>query len=129
MGNNIYTKKSSPKNIYLFKVNKRNTKIVGNMFKVNNTDTRTTFYYLWTYFTPFCSVSAVDLEQVNVCWIRRYQFMNAVYECIFSEITAHKKRLLSKVVVPKKIFFPWRLLCLIAGNSLFRVQCFFISRK
>ena len=51
------------------------------MFKVNNTDTRTNshclYYYLWTYFTPFSSVSAVAFEQVNVWLVRPYQFMNA----------------------------------------------------
>ena len=47
-------------------------KKVWNMFKVNNKNTRTTsltsfwrFYYLlWTYFTPFTSVSINDFEQV-----------------------------------------------------------------
>ena len=54
-----------------------------------------------------------------------YEFWNNM----LSEKTAHKKRLRSKVVAPKRIFFPRRFLCLIAGNSFFRVQCFFISRK
>ena len=59
---------------------------------------------------PFSSVSAVEFEHVNVCWVPSYQFMNA--EIIYcykywqmyknpSEIAAHKKRLRSKVVVPK----------------------------
>ena len=47
-------------------------KKVWNMFKVNNKNTRTTslasfwrFYcLLWTYFTPFTSVSINDFEQV-----------------------------------------------------------------
>ena len=34
--------------------------------------------------------------------------------------TAHQERLWSKVVVPSKIFFPCRLLFLMAGNSFFR---------
>ena len=46
------------------------------MFKVNNRKTRTTlmtffwcFYFqLWTYFTPFSSVSIVDFEQESVSW-------------------------------------------------------------
>ena len=49
-----------PNNIYFLKVNDRNTR---SMFKVNNKNTRTT---LVIYFTPFSSVSIVDLEQVNV---------------------------------------------------------------
>ena len=46
------------------------------MFKVNNKNNRTTsltllwcFYcQLWSYFTPFSSVSIADFEQVNVSW-------------------------------------------------------------
>ena len=44
----------------------------------------------------------------------------------FSEIATHEKRLCSKAVVLKNTFFPWALLCLVAGNSFFRVQCFFM---
>ena len=40
----------------------------------NNKDTRPSFwclyYQLWTYFTPFSSVSNADFEQVNPCWRR-----------------------------------------------------------
>ena len=59
---------------------------------------------------PFSSVSAVEFEQVNVCWVSLYQFMNAettycynywqMYKNL-SEMAACKKRLRSKVVVPK----------------------------
>ena len=62
---------------------------------------------------PFSSVSAVDCEQVNVCWIQSYQFINIeitycrnywqTYKNL-SEIEAHKKRVWSKVVLPKKCF-------------------------
>ena len=49
------------------------------MFKVNHKDTRTTFYciYKLAYFTPFYSVSAVDFEQVKVCWVPPYEFISA----------------------------------------------------
>ena len=36
------------------------------MFKLTNKDTRTTSM---TCFTPFSSVSVIDLEQINVCWL------------------------------------------------------------
>ena len=62
----------------------------------------------------FSSVSAVDFEQVNVCWVQTYQFMNAditycrnywqMYKNL-SEIEVHKKRVWSKVVVPETMFF------------------------
>ena len=46
------------------------------MFRVNNKDTRTTllasFWYryclIWTYFTPYSSVSIVNFEQLNAGW-------------------------------------------------------------
>ena len=51
------------------------------MLKVNNKDTRTTFYctyfQLRTYFTPFSSASAANFEQLNVCCVLPYQFINA----------------------------------------------------
>ena len=63
---------------------------------------------------PFLSVSAVDFEQENVCWVPPYQFINAeitycrnywqMYENL-TEIEVHKNRVWSKVVVPNKMFF------------------------
>ena len=63
---------------------------------------------------PFSSVVAVKFEQVNVCWVSPYQFINAeitycrnswqMYKNL-SEIEVHKKRVWSKVVAPKKMFF------------------------
>ena len=43
-------------------------------YKVNNRHTRkrceiySESFYLWTYSTPFSSVSIADMEKVNVCW-------------------------------------------------------------
>ena len=67
---------SNPANIYLFKVNNKNTsKEVWNMFKVynkNRTTSSTSFWWfyckLWTYFTPFSSVFIVEFDQVHVTW-------------------------------------------------------------
>ena len=50
-----YSDNKIPANIYLFKVNNRNS-----LFKV--------FGQLWTYFTPFSDISIVDFEQINVSW-------------------------------------------------------------
>ena len=48
---------------------------------LNSKDNGTTFYCiyykLWACFKPFSSVSAVDFEQVNICWVPPYQFINA----------------------------------------------------
>ena len=55
---------------------------------------------------PFFSVSDVEFEQVNICWVPPYQFINAgityywnywqMYKNL-SEIAAHKKRLLTNI--------------------------------
>ena len=45
-----------------------------------------------------------------------------------SQIAAHKKRLWSKVVVPN-FFFPFKLLCLVVGNSFFQSAMFFYFTK
>ena len=55
-----------------------------NLFKVNYRDTRTAsltsfwclYCKLWTYFTPFSSVSNVDFEQANVCWDTFHQSLS-----------------------------------------------------
>ena len=85
---------------------------------LNSKDTRTIFYCicfkLWPYFIPFSSVLAVDVEQVNVWWVPPYQFINTeITHCSnywqmyknLSEIEVHKKRVWSKVVALKKMFF------------------------
>ena len=59
--------------------------MVWNMFKVNNKDTRTA--PLWTYFTPFSSVSIVNFELVNAGW----------------EVSIRKKKLGTDTRCP----FPW----------------------
>ena len=58
--------------------------VIGNMFKVNNNDTRMTSLTSsdvsidnFTYFTRYSSVSFIDFEQINVCqetvlWISIY---------------------------------------------------------
>ena len=59
-----------PANVYLFKVNNRNTRKIWNMFKVNNKKTRTMsmasfwyFYcYFWTFFLLF--LLCFDFEQM-----------------------------------------------------------------
>ena len=76
-----------PANIWLFKVNNRNTIERCDMLKGNTKDTRMSYsrisgvfivktlnmfsvvslLFIWTYFTPFSSISIVDSEQVNIC--------------------------------------------------------------
>ena len=68
----------------------------------------------WACFIPFSRDSAVEFEQVNVLWVPSYQFMNAEIAYCYNywrmyknpnEIAAYKKRLRSKEVAHKKIFF------------------------
>ena len=58
LGNNIYTKKKFLTNIYLFRVNNRNTrkrsKICLNLIMKTPE--------LWSYFTPFFGVSTADFD-------------------------------------------------------------------
>ena len=53
-------------NMYLFKVNSENTR---KMCEICTSLITLFTCLLWTYFTLFCSVSIVDFEQVNVCWV------------------------------------------------------------
>ena len=114
-----------------------------NRFKVNNKDSRTTFYciycWLWVYFTPFSSVSVIVFEEVKVCCVPPYQFINTeityfwnywqMYKNL-SEVEAHKKRLWSKVewLLLRK-HFPCRLLYLISRNSFFQSTEFLYFTK
>ena len=56
--------RSYPANIYLFKVNNKNTR------KTPVTSFWCFYCQLWTYFTPFSGVSLADFEQVHVSWVR-----------------------------------------------------------
>ena len=59
-----------PANIYLFKIDKRNTKKLRNIFKVNNKNVVLVFLLLTlNIFHTFFRVSIVDFEQVNVNFV------------------------------------------------------------
>ena len=71
------------------------------------------FEYISYLFTRFSSVSTVTFEQLNVCWVPLYQFINVeiTYCCKYqkmykniSEMAADEKGLWSEIVVPKNIF-------------------------
>ena len=106
----IFTKERSPRQKFTYSKSTRET--------LNSKDTRTIFCCIyckvWVHFMPFFIVSAVDFEQVNVCWIPPYQFINAeITYCLnywqmyknLGEIDVHKKSMKSKLVVPNKMFF------------------------
>ena len=40
------------------------------LFLVNNRNARKRRKYVPTYVMPFSNVSTVDVEQVNVCWVK-----------------------------------------------------------
>ena len=73
LGNNIYTRKNSPTNIYLFIVNNSNirerwelcSKLTINTPVLRSTVFIVNFEHL-NNFTPFSSVSIVDFKQVSV---------------------------------------------------------------
>ena len=83
-----------PANIYLFKVNNRNTRKRWNMLKVSK---KTSERCHWrcsgvfiVNFEPFSSVSLVDFEQVNVGWIIilwTFNSFNSSTQCPADQIT------------------------------------------
>ena len=83
LGKNIYTRKNSPTNIYLFIVDNSSTRKrcgICSKITIKSPIRRSTvfivnFEHISYLFTPFSSVSTVDFEQVNVCWVRLYQFI------------------------------------------------------
>ena len=64
----LVSTKTYSKNIYLFKVNNRNTRKSYEICSKLTIKTPERHQWLWTYFTAFSSVSIVDFEQVNVSW-------------------------------------------------------------
>ena len=85
----------------------------------------------------FSSVLAVDFEQVNVCWVSPYQFISAeitycrnyrqMYKNL-SEIEVHKKRVWSKVVLPKK-YFSLQVTAFSRREQFFSGYCASLSHK
>ena len=84
LGNDIYTGKNFSTNIYLFRVNNSNTRKrreICSKLAIMSLQRRFTvftvnFEYSSCLFTPFSSVSTVGFEQLHVCWVPRYQFIN-----------------------------------------------------
>ena len=64
----MFEKTRFPANIYLFKVNNRNTR-KGYEICTSFSSSWCFYSLLWIYFTPFSGVSIVDFEQVNVNWV------------------------------------------------------------
>ena len=85
LGNYIYTGKNSSTNIYLFIVNNSNTRKrceICLKLTIKSVQRRSTvfivnFEQISYLFTPFFSVSSVNFEEVNVCWVPPDQFINA----------------------------------------------------
>ena len=83
LGNDIYTGKNSSTNICLFIMNNSNTRKrfeICSKLTIKSPQRRSTvnivnFDHISYLFTSFCSVSTVDFEQVNVCWVPPYQFI------------------------------------------------------
>ena len=74
-----------PPNIYLFKVSNRNTsekckicsKLTIKTPKWHHWGSSGVFFcLLWTYFTPFPSISIVGFEQVNISWVILFSLVN-----------------------------------------------------
>ena len=62
------------------------------MFQVNNKDSRATslmllwcpYCWLWMYFATFSSLSIINIERVNVCWVSGVKHQKAsIYQITF----------------------------------------------
>ena len=99
LGNDIYTGKNSSTNIYLFRVNNSNTRKrreICSKLAIMSLQRRSTvfivnFEYISYLFTPFSSVSTVDFEQLNVCWVPLYQFINVGITLLLQVLTDVQK--------------------------------------
>ena len=84
LSNDIYTGKDSSKNIYLFRVSNSNTRLrreICSKLAIMSLQRRSTvfivnFEYISYLLAPFSSDSTVGFEQLNVCWVPLYQFLN-----------------------------------------------------
>ena len=80
----IFTQeKNSSTNIFLFIVNNRNTRKrceICSKLTIKTPQRRSTVFIVnfehISYLHLFSSVSTVGFEQVNVCWVPPYQFIN-----------------------------------------------------
>ena len=86
------------------------------MLKVNNKNTRT--HKLWNYFTPFSSVSIVDVEQINISWdfsCLSYTISNQEY--LFKRtIILSVCKLYSKLTT-QKMYFNFQVVNMHCGNT------------
>ena len=94
-----------PANIYLFKVNNRNTR------KRSEINSKLT---IKTYSTPFSSVSIVEFEQVNVSWVGPWQTSMMKVLCEngswlfpinYSHAKFHRRWLTGDVNTPPRFYF------------------------
>ena len=80
----IFTHEKTPQKTFLFRVSKINTrkrrkicsKLAIMSLQWQSTVFIAYFEYISYLFTPFSSVCAVDFEQLNVCCVPLYQFIN-----------------------------------------------------
>ena len=82
LGNNIYTRKNSPTNIYLLKlnnINTRNTCEICSKLTIKTSQRRSNNVFIVNYehiSNLFLVFPTVDFKQVNVCWVSLYQLKN-----------------------------------------------------
>ena len=82
LGNNIYTRKNSPTNIYLLKlnnINTRNTCEICSKLTIKTSQRRSNNVFIVNYehiSNLFLVFPTVDFKQVNVCRVSLYQLKN-----------------------------------------------------
>ena len=84
LGNDIYIGKNCSANIHLFRINNINSRKrleICSKLAIMSLQRRSTvfivnFEYISYLLAPFSSDSTVGFEQLNVCWVPLYQFLN-----------------------------------------------------
>ena len=89
LGNDIYIGKNCSANIHQFRINNINSRKrleICSKLAIMSLQRRSTvfivgFDYISYLFTTFSSVFTVGFEQLNVCWVPLYQFINIGMIC------------------------------------------------
>ena len=94
----LYVIINNPVNIYLFKVDNKSTIKRCEICSALTIKAPELRHWLWTYFTPFSSVSVVNFKQVNVSWemynnLNYWQKIHAKV-CSYSNHKSAKKALI-----------------------------------
>ena len=140
LGYNIYKRKRSLTNKFLFKVVYRNTKKKSEIFlklTIKTPELLSTIFCYFGHISHFFQCLCFYFEQVNVCWAHpidiqtlRQHTVEIIDRCTKILVRQQlRKRLQLQQLFPKKPFSSCRLLHLIEGNNFFLSTVFLCFMK